>query len=103
MKLSRLNRLRAFEIARFAWQKSRGDSSKAKEIVNTEARKLGLDPILMGLLIQLALYFLKRWMEGDQSNNELGMGEFEIPTEYTPEIEAEVLAAFPEEMDPGTL
>ena len=102
MKLSRLHRQRAFEIARYAVAKAKGDKTLAEKIVNEESHKLGLDPLLLSLLLQLALYFVKKWMDKQTA---LMMGEDveEIPTEYTDEIEAEVLAAFPEQMAPGKL
>lgn len=103
MKLSRLHRLRAFEIARFALAKSKGDFAKAEEIVNAEARKLGMDPILMGLLIQLAMYFLKMWWE---NRNKAVLGEVDdedIPTEYTQEMDDSICALFPDMCAPGRL
>lgn len=106
MKLSRLNRLKAFEIARFAVTKSGGNRDVAYDIVRSESRKLGLDPILMGLLIELALYFVKKWMEKrDQTAADL-MGdetELALPTEYTDAMDDEVIAAFPEITEPGKL
>lgn len=103
MKLSRLNRLRAFEIARYALAKSNGDLAKAESIVNAEARKLGLDPILMGLLIQLAMYLLKMWWE---NRNQAFLGEVDDEpdlTEYTQELDDAICAQFPDMCAPGQL
>jgi hypothetical protein len=102
MKLSRLNRIRAFEIARFAMQKSGGDFEKAKEIVRAESSKLGLDPVLMSLLIQLAIYFLQMWID-NRSLAVVDGVEFEIPSEYTQELDSEICEMYPEICEAGTL
>jgi hypothetical protein len=102
-KLSRLHRLRAFEIARYALAKSNGDLTKAEDIVNAEARKLGIDPILMGLLIQLAMYLLKAWWE---NRNKAMVGEIDDEidlTEYTQDMDDALCAQFPDICEPGRL
>lgn len=105
VKLTRLHRVHAFGIARLAISKAKSDPAKAEAIAKEEVRKLGLDPVLMGLLLQLALHLIKIWMEKRGAAEMLGEDEetFVVPSDWTDEMDAEICAEFPEIMEPGKL
>jgi hypothetical protein len=62
--LTKLWKLRAYKLARFAFIRSGKDKDKAESIVRAEAGKLGINPILMSLLLQLAMFFIQQWLDG---------------------------------------
>lgn len=51
------------EVARRAYRKANGDREAAKTLAQDNLKKLGINPILLSLLVQLAIYLINKWAD----------------------------------------